>query len=382
MKIVMGPATLEDSLLILTGIGLVTVRASQPGNSIYEAAPDVEVTFNVKTNAIYSIAGEVFAPGNIPMQDAEVVLQKKDPGTGKYAPFKAITLTAAGNTHSYLFDGLEKTEYVIILKPDNTKYSNLYDTYYGNVERWEAATVINLQASRSGSDITALEKPAPGPAGLAGATIAGILVEGPTGSAKTGSSGNSILVGERLKATGDPIPGTPVLLINKVSNQVVASDKTDLNGEFNLSGIQPGSYRVSFEFNGIPMDMESASLVIVTGQKLELTASVTGNTITVIQELVTGIKHDPRYRYRMYPNPANSIAYLSLGKPLEGELQVILSDVNGREVLKTRTFTYQQVKGHLELNASSLHPGIYLLRLIAVNTGTLMGEVKKLVISK
>jgi hypothetical protein len=45
-----GPAILTGNDLTLTGSGAVTVRASQPGNANYEAAPDVDRTFAVTGN--------------------------------------------------------------------------------------------------------------------------------------------------------------------------------------------------------------------------------------------------------------------------------------------------------------------------------------------
>jgi hypothetical protein len=81
-------------------------------------------------------------------------------------------------------------------------------------------------------------------------------------------------------------------------------------------------------------------------------------------------------------NPATDVAYLTLGNPREEKLQVIISDLNGREMLKTKIFTFHQVKGRQELTVSSLRPGIYLLRLMDAKTGIFVGEVKKLVINK
>jgi len=45
---VVGPATVADSILTITGYGIVTVRASQPGNEMYSPAPDVSRTFIVE----------------------------------------------------------------------------------------------------------------------------------------------------------------------------------------------------------------------------------------------------------------------------------------------------------------------------------------------
>jgi ELWxxDGT repeat protein len=46
-NVVTGPAIVSGSTITLTGSGAVTVRASQPGNEIYNPAEDVERTFNV-----------------------------------------------------------------------------------------------------------------------------------------------------------------------------------------------------------------------------------------------------------------------------------------------------------------------------------------------
>jgi hypothetical protein len=46
-SVVSGPATVSGSTLTLTGVGTVTVRASQAGNASYSAAPNVDQSFTV-----------------------------------------------------------------------------------------------------------------------------------------------------------------------------------------------------------------------------------------------------------------------------------------------------------------------------------------------
>ena len=46
-SIVSGPATISSNVVTLTGVGTVTVRASQPGNSNFNPAPDVARSFEV-----------------------------------------------------------------------------------------------------------------------------------------------------------------------------------------------------------------------------------------------------------------------------------------------------------------------------------------------
>ena len=45
--VVSGPATLSSDTVTLTGVGGVTIRASQPGDGNYNAAPDIVQSFNV-----------------------------------------------------------------------------------------------------------------------------------------------------------------------------------------------------------------------------------------------------------------------------------------------------------------------------------------------
>jgi len=46
-SVLSGPATISGSIITLTGAGTVTVRASQPGNDSYNAAPSVDQSFSV-----------------------------------------------------------------------------------------------------------------------------------------------------------------------------------------------------------------------------------------------------------------------------------------------------------------------------------------------
>ena len=61
-----GLATLVDNVLSLTGVGTVTITASQSGDGIYEAATDVERTIVVRGPAIYraTTMGDAMADGS------------------------------------------------------------------------------------------------------------------------------------------------------------------------------------------------------------------------------------------------------------------------------------------------------------------------------
>lgn len=56
-SLISGPATLSGSTVTLTGLGTVTIRASQPGDTNYLAAPAVDRSFCVRVSALNPITG-------------------------------------------------------------------------------------------------------------------------------------------------------------------------------------------------------------------------------------------------------------------------------------------------------------------------------------
>ena len=80
-----------------------------------------------------------------------------------------------------------------------------------------------------------------------------------------------------------------------------------------------------------------------------------------IQPLVTNRSfHEPvNNSIRVYPNPFSAIVYLKLNKEVTGEIDLLISDVAGRPVFAERI----PVEGVIQVNLSSLHKGIYILKI-------------------
>jgi arabinogalactan endo-1,4-beta-galactosidase len=51
-SVISGPATILGNTVTLTGVGLVVIRAGQPGDATYEAAPDVDRSFSVTMTTV------------------------------------------------------------------------------------------------------------------------------------------------------------------------------------------------------------------------------------------------------------------------------------------------------------------------------------------
>jgi hypothetical protein len=91
---VTGPATLSGSGLTITGVGTVTVIASQQGNSTYAVAPPVTQAFVVAT---YTVTAPWPAPAPSAKTIASGILSiTSSYSVGSYAAFGAFTLGAVG----------------------------------------------------------------------------------------------------------------------------------------------------------------------------------------------------------------------------------------------------------------------------------------------
>ena len=65
LSIISGPAMLTGNTITLTGgVGIVTIRATQPGNGIYTAASDVTTSFRVRAAPVNVYFGSVTSPSS------------------------------------------------------------------------------------------------------------------------------------------------------------------------------------------------------------------------------------------------------------------------------------------------------------------------------
>ncbi len=153
-SVVSGPATVSGTSLTLTGTGAVTVRASQPGDSSYLAADDVDRTFNVTTSfaswqSTYFTSDEIAAgtttgAGEDPDIDNITNLVEYALGLDpKSVNYIAVQSSSDGSNWSLSYS--RPTD-----RPDLT-YSVEAST---DLNTWSTANVSHSQTSISGSNET------------------------------------------------------------------------------------------------------------------------------------------------------------------------------------------------------------------------------------
>lgn len=74
----------------------------------------------------------------------------------------------------------------------------------------------------------------------------------------------------------------------------------------------------------------------------------------------TGIGNVNNIQFNIYPNPAKTLLYIEGGIKNNFSGCIIMYDVAGRKL----NITYKETQGKIELNISSLSPGMYVIKYV------------------
>ncbi|HEV7858320.1 MAG TPA: aryl-sulfate sulfotransferase [Pyrinomonadaceae bacterium] len=97
-SIVSGPATMSDDILTITGVGTVIVRASQGGDTNYQAAPDVDQTFTiVKATPAINWTNPASITYGTALNATQLNATTSVPGTLVYTPAAGTILNVGHN---------------------------------------------------------------------------------------------------------------------------------------------------------------------------------------------------------------------------------------------------------------------------------------------
>lgn len=309
--------------------------------------PNLTLTSNVQTVlATANISGTLFAT---PTQTASgtVTLFRVTPG--KYDTTQVLKIGSNG-----VFD-LKKVvldDYQLLGFPDPLIYEKALPTYYDNTIFWEEAKTISLQGSVSGFKIVGTEEPPP-PTGQG--AIIGTLFE-------TVESSNGRVQNKRAVA-GAGVAARRVQTTGRGQEEqliLVAYVFTDENGEFDLSFLPPGPYRLNIQYPGYPMDPTSfINITIGTGfqSTAVVEAEVQQGKIAVRKVLITGLGEYDDYAVQVYPNPTTDFVHLKFHAPAQSR-GVALSNFNG-QLLRSQTAN----ESESTIDLRSLAKGVYLLKI-------------------
>ncbi len=152
---------------------------------------------------------------------------------------------------------------------------------------------------------------------------------------------------------------------------LIAYKETDEEGRVNFGELPNGFYRINIQYPGIPMDPDSFVEFEIDAEGgvggYELEALITEDGIVV--ENVLGIRSDYFKDLSVYPVPAHDELTISYKRLLKEDIQIRLTDLNGKTVIKRGLEV--GVNKTLNLDVSSLQGGVYLLQVFNDREGTI-----------
>lgn len=300
-----------------------------------------------KDSGGFTIGGIVWA-GSKRADLCKVRLIKRDPIS------KALTLyatTVVDSNGRYTFTNVPSGIYLIraALTPGSKYFDNYIPTYFGSQFYWLFAEPVVVNANGDSYNISLIYcgfKKGPG--------IFGGGVKGPHRMDEQTLSEASIIV------TG-------------LDDAPQGWTTTDENGNFNISSLDYGTYRMWADFEGL--ECEPVEFTISPeNPSVEFTVTL-GNEVTIVRN----ISKASIFKSEIFPNPANDIAQMDL--ELDGSTSVSVHILNlAGQVVYSAGHSGISGQQRLSIPVSTIPDGLYLINIRDNNTNQLLG-VKRLTIA-
>jgi hypothetical protein len=362
-------------MVSLTGLGLVTIKALQAGDSQYKAAASVEQSFTVNP-ALLTVAAtnKSMTYGNaLPALTFTYTGFASGETDAVLTTPPAITTTATANS--------DAGNYPITLNGGSAANYTL-DLVNGILTINKADQTINIGAipnkiitdgafgfvAGATSGLT-LSYSITGPATLSGTTI---TLTGTAGTVTlTATQAGNINFNPTSKAVSFEVIDnrqTQSISFTAIPDQILET------GQMSLSASASSGLAIKFELIAGPATI-SGNVVSFTGLgTVEIKASQSGNTTfraaaPVVQSFdivtITGLD-EPAVKSKIYPNPATDFLHLEIDAK---DAKVSIMSLDGREVL----FVTRQTD---TIDISTLVNGLYVVRVITPSTVTTYKIIK------
>ncbi len=339
-EIISGEGTIDAAVLTDASPGILTIRASNPGNETYLSA-QAEATVEIKGN--YDLSGII-----APLSGGEVINANVRAFVLEGNTLTPVAEVAVDANNDFLFAGLRENVYYIQVNVRGTTSDVAYDTYFEESLFSNTATGIDLQSDFNFT-MSLVERPTNTPAG--NGRIIGTVVGN--------NQGNRIVTGRTLD--GEPLPDVNVYLLDAATGAIVAQATTDENGAFEMTGIASGEYTFSIDAVGAELaDLSTAISFDETAGDLVISAAITEDGLAVETEIseVTNVE-EISSTIKLYPNPAHE--FIIIESPVYKLRQIRLINLSG-QLLQTFVPNFS---GQYQVN--EVKPGLYLLQLETVD---------------
>ncbi len=223
------------------------------------------------------------------------------------------------------------------LTPSSSVYASYLPTYHASELFWSTADVVNLTTDNFGVDINMVAGNNPGGPGFVG----GLVTQG----------------ANKTSGVGDPIGGAQVMLLD-MSDNPIQYVYSDVNGEFEFSNVDYGTYQVYVERLGIPTD---PSIVTISANNPSIsTVDVRINDSEVYSSvpLFDLFSTAPN----LYPNPAQGAVVLSFALNNAEEIAVEITNGLG-QIIQIQTEETGVGLHQIHISTHRFASGLYFVNL-------------------
>jgi hypothetical protein len=336
-------------------IEIAALRRDNMGEYVLQATnpllPALTLTSEKQNILAYAtITGTLMAGVNDNATAGEMTLYRIQP-----AAFEKITPVSIENDGTFVLDKVILDDYQLLGFADTLLHPSAIPTYYKNTIFWEEADTLFVEDNITDLSIVSTTEPGP-PSGRG--LISGVLLE------DDGTGGRAGEVKKPKKVQDAGVTARRVERGGRGKEEIltlVSYVFTNEEGEFALTNLPEGEYRLNIQYPGYPMDTTSfVTIVIGSGlqSQVAVEANVVEGKINVRKLTITGIYQAEDYQAELYPNPAVESIHLKFGNE-SAHRSATLSDIQGKAVLQ------QKVTGKEEkIVVEGLTKGIYLLQIL------------------
>jgi hypothetical protein len=305
-----------------------------------------------------NIAGTITSAALLAAGNAQIELLALNDVVGAMNTVATTTTDANG---VYSFSNLNEGNYLMQVTPDTSVNPGALATYYNNQGMWSMADTIQVTCA-AGSQ-----------------TIDMVLLNIDTANGNATVSGNVSSSSFNRSVIGDAIVGANVLLHNNFANTISNLVQTDVNGDYEFTGIAPGTYSVLVDLGGLDV-LNAYSFTIQANQTISnknFYVDTIAQTIDTLAPNITNVKqlNNVNAKAVIFPNPFSDNAKLIFSISNTTMVAIELFDVLGNKV-STIENGYKE-KGTYTSTVLAPSNGIYFVKIIANNKQQILKVISK-----